>query len=222
MATQTAMTTQTGASQNGGVVRSLLRICLVLVAAVVVVVTNIMFSSGTVHAAEPPLSAAQTEELSAAQTEELSAAQTEDRLVFLSELNSQAFEAAMAAIEKYGVETETGTDFSRVPKSVVSTLDPVIWTALIEHAGATARYLEGGDVDTGPELRPFFQWVGKNWRPIKDAAVKSGKWAWYKAHRCADGASTSIYYATGENPALTTSRPKYYLDVSIKGCIQRL
>jgi hypothetical protein len=61
--------------------------------------------------------------------------------------NPQAYEAALAAIEKYGVDTETGTDFSRVPESVVSTLDPVIWAALMNHANAVSRYVAGDEAD---------------------------------------------------------------------------
>jgi hypothetical protein len=66
--------------------------------------------------------------------------QAEAQLNVLAEWAPEAYEAALAAIEQYGVDTDTGSDFSRVPAAVVQTLDPAIWAALISHAHALNHY----------------------------------------------------------------------------------
>jgi hypothetical protein len=192
---------------------ALRRIASVVVAAALV--GGVALAPGAAHAEKPPLP---------------TVAQTEERLELLADFYPQEYAAAIEAVATYSTEDAEGFVRFSVPAEVVATLDPRIWQALLQHKSAVATYVAGDEVVSVDQadgakaaaLKAFLKWVSKNWSRIVSAAKSSGKYAWYKAHRCAYGAATKVYNASGGSMASVVAAHETYIYIAIRGCIAAL
>lgn len=155
---------------------------------------------------------------------------TQFMLDLLAEEKPAEYEAAQQAIASYVAE---GAALSAVPQDVVATLDADIWAAFVAHEQASDAAADRGTVLTEEELasqeeilgviiRFVAKFIARFWPQIKAAAIRSGKWAWYKGHRCISGATRALYNMSGGNPAVLTLDQRATLTAAIQGCIRSL
>jgi hypothetical protein len=157
------------------------------------------------------------------------AAVTADFLEMYQWSNPEDYAEIEAAFALYGADQGDYVQPGAIPSDVVATFNAAVWVAVVNHANAINQNINGDDPDIidmeeriGPIVTAAKNFVKNNWSKIKNAAVKSGKWAWWKAHLCSGGAINSLYNWSGGNPAMIGAYPKEALAVAIQGCIRAL
>ncbi|MCG5216142.1 hypothetical protein [Streptosporangium sp. KLBMP 9127] len=119
------------------------------------------------------------------------------------------------------------------PAPIPAYKTPAVWAAETPALWKTAAHDYRTDSGISPEaaiekasaasrIKPFIEFVKKNWPRISKAAKASGKWAWYKANICAGGASWSIYrWSKGDTILLVTNKTEAAIR-AVHGCIKAL
>ena len=150
--------------------------------------------------------------------------------------DEEAFHATVEAVEPYLIEGADGTLTLDIPESVRSGVSTDAYEALLATVALTNAHVTGSESAVsarsaasaslsvaGTTLKAILKFISKNWKVIKDAAVKSGKWAWWKAGNCTRGAVNAIWAAYGQDAVLViVEGPKAVLATAVVGCIKEL
>lgn len=157
---------------------------------------------------------------------------------------------AVNTLEPYMEVNNSGAVRIDAPADVLAGVDPTAYDALSVSLDVYNTVLATEDVDPAidddpafPEaevsayqngfqakaalgkIGPFIKFVQKFWGAIVKAAKKSGKWAWYKSARCANGAVDLLWDVYDDAHDLAIAIAENYkipLGVAITGCIRRL
>jgi hypothetical protein len=151
-----------------------------------------------------------------------------DPLTEMEATKPEILDETVRAVERYVVITADGRLVLDVPAHVADGLDPECYAALQTAADQYNEWLaslvlaDPGTVTTQSIPRIIIEFVRRYWRQIVDIAKRSGKWAWYKAHRCAAGATNALWRTYGHDPALIAQDIRAAIVVAGVGCVANL